>query len=345
MVAGNHDGTDTGLFGVSHSLDALRPGRVNHGDEAHEGVVGLVFQGEQTGFLHGTQGEGQHPQTIFRLLAVDLLDLGAELGSHGDRAVGGEQPDGAVQQHIDGALGVQGGTVVGVVQGAHQLAVGVKGQLGQTGVLGAVGTLLYTEASAQLNQGYLGGIAHGGAGLVVHGGVAVQQSDFQQGALGIVGQLQVGATGDDAVGPDVLDRHAILSKGTGLIGADDLNGAQALHRFQLLDNGVLTGHLLGAHSQHDSDNGAESLRDGGNGQSHGKHEGVQNGHVAAEDRQEEDAGADDHDDHGQLAGEVIQVLLQRSLALLSLIHQGGDASQLGVHAGGGNHHDGTAVGD
>ena len=67
--------------------------------------------------------------------AVDLLDLSAELGGHGDRTVGGEQPGGAVQQHIDGALGVQGGTVVGVVQGAHQLAVGIKGDFAQAGML------------------------------------------------------------------------------------------------------------------------------------------------------------------------------------------------------------------
>ena len=140
-------------------------------------------------------------------------------------------------------------------------------------------------------------------------------------------------------------RDRVLGEGAGLIGADNLDRTQALYRFQLLDDGILTGHLLSAHGQHDGDDGAEGLGDGGNRQGHSKHEGVQNRHVAAEDGQEEDTGTDDHDDHGQLAGEVVQILLQGSFALLGLVHQGGDAAQLGVHAGGGDHHDGTAVGD
>ena len=68
------------------------------------------------------------------------------------------------------------------------------------------------------------------------------------------------------------------------------------------------------------------------------------GHLTA-DGQAEHQGADDHDDGGQLAAEVIQADLQRGLLLLGLVHQGGDLADLGVHAGAGDHHQGAAVGD
>lgn len=55
-------------------------------------------------------------------------------------------------------------------------------------------------------------------------------------------------------------------------------------------------------------------------------------------------GADGHDDHGQLGGEAVQALLQGGLALLGLVHKGGDLAQLGVHAGAGDQHRGPAVG-
>ena len=213
-------------------------------------------------------------------------------------------------------------------------------------MLGTVGLLLHPKPGAQLNQSHLGWVAHSGGTVgVAQGGVAVQQGNLQQGPLGVVGQLQVGAPGQDAVGPDVLDRHPVLGQGSGFVRANHLHRSQALDGFELFDNRVLPGHFLGAHGQNDGDNGAESLRDSCHRQSHGEHQGIQDGHAAAVDRQQEHPGADDQNQESQLAREVIQVLLQRGLALLGLVHQAGDPAQLGLHAGGGDHHDGPAIGD
>ena len=58
------------------------------------------------------------------------------LRRHGDRPLPGEHLGGPVQQHVNGPLGVEGGDPVDVVEGAHELPVGVEGQLSQPGVLG-----------------------------------------------------------------------------------------------------------------------------------------------------------------------------------------------------------------
>ena len=113
-----------------------------------------------------------------------------------------------------------------------------------------------------------------------------------------------------AVGVHLLRGHLVLGQGARLVRADDGDGAQALHRLEILHNSVLAGHLLGAHGQHDGDNGGQGLGDSGHGQGHGKHEGVQNAHAGAEDGQGKHHRADGHDDHGQLGGEAVQALLQ-----------------------------------
>ena len=53
--------------------------------------------------------------------------------------------------------------------------------------------------------------------------------------------------------------------------------------------------------------------------------------------------ADDEDDHGQPAAELVQAFLERGLAPLSLVHEGGHLPQFGVHAGAGDHHQGPAI--
>ena len=107
------------------------------------------------------------------------------------RALPGEQVVGALEQHVDGALGKEGGDAVDIVESAHELAVGIEGQLAQPGVLGAVGLLVHAELFSQLHQGHLGGIADGGTGLLIVGGVAGQQSGLQQQPLYVVDQVQV----------------------------------------------------------------------------------------------------------------------------------------------------------
>ena len=180
VIAGNHDGADAAPLGVGHGLDGLGPGRVDHGDEANEGKAVLILQGEGA---HGVQlliGESQHPQALHGQLHVDPGQLLPPLGGHLHLPLPGEQVGGAVQQHVDGSFGEEGRHPINVVEGAHQLAVGVKGQLAQTGVLGAVALLVHAELFAQHHQGHLGGLSGGGGavqaagqgGIVAQGGKA-----------------------------------------------------------------------------------------------------------------------------------------------------------------------------
>ena len=212
-------------------------------------------------------------------------------------------------------------------------------------MLGPVLLLHHTELLAQHDQGHLGGVADGRAVLLVVGGVAGQQRRFQQQSLNIVGQFQIVALQQSTIGVDLLRGHFVLGQGAGFVGTDDGHAAQTFHGLQILDDGVLTGHFLGAHGQNDGDDGGQGLGDGGHGQSHGKHQGVENTHACAEHRQGEHQDGNGYDNNGQLGAETVQTLLQGGLALLGLVHEGGDFAQLRVHTGAGDQHRGSAIGD
>ena len=119
MITGDHNGADAAPPGVGHRLDGFGPWRVNHGDEADEGKIRFILQGGLTGRVQFPAGEGQHPQAVFREIRVhpenDLpIRLGERTGS-----LRGEQAGGAGQQHVDGALGHQGGNAIHIVKRAH----------------------------------------------------------------------------------------------------------------------------------------------------------------------------------------------------------------------------------
>ena len=221
------------------------------------------------------------------------------------------------------------------MEGGHELPVGVKGQLPHPGVMGPVKGLVHADAVAHHHQSHLGGVADAGSGLRVGGSVAGQEGGLEQQALHIIDQVQVISLQQGAVGIDFLRGHLVLGQGARLVGADHRHGPQALHRLEVLHDGGLPGHLLGAQGQDDGDDGAQGLWNGGYGQGHSEHQGVQNGHLPVEG-EAEDQGADHQDDGGQLLAEVVQGLLKGGLALLGLVHEGGHLAQLGVHAGAGN---------
>lgn len=100
-------------------------------------------------------------------------------------------------------------------------------------MLAAVGALLHAEVFAQQHQRHFGGVTDGGAGLGVMGGIACQQSGFEQQTLRIICQLQITAVAQLAVGIDLLHCHAVLGQGTGLVRTDHRYGAQAFHRLEL----------------------------------------------------------------------------------------------------------------
>ena len=253
MVTGDHHGADAGALGIGHCSHRFGAGRVDHRDQADKDIALLVIQREFTDAVQLPAAKGQHTQTLLGEVVVYLHDLLPVLLGEGADPIGGHDPVRALQQHIDGALGHQGGDSLDLLQGGHQFAVGVKGQLGQPLMLAAVSAFLHTEVFAQQYQSHLGGVTDGGATLLVVGGIAGQQCCFEQQALGIVGQFQILAVAELAIGIDLFYGHAVLGEGTGLIRTDDRDSTQAFHRLEFLDDGILLGHLLGSDGQYNGD--------------------------------------------------------------------------------------------
>ena len=146
VVAGNHDGPDTGGDALTDGRLGLLPGRVHHGDEAQELEVVLILQADGGGGQHPL-AEGQHPQALLGQLLVHPLDLRLLLRREAS----------AAQHHVHGPLGQHGQAVRQLVDCAHQLPVGVKGQLRQTGILAPRLRLVEAVALAQAHQGGLCG--------------------------------------------------------------------------------------------------------------------------------------------------------------------------------------------
>ena len=159
VVAGNHDGPDTGGDALTDGRLGLLPGRVHHGDEAQELEVVLILQADGGGGQHPL-AEGQHPQALLGQLLVHPLDLRLLLRREAS----------AAQHHVHGPLGQHGQAVRQLVDCAHQLPVGVKGQLRQTGILAPRLRLVEAVALAQAHQGGLCGVSH--LSGFVHRGVA-----------------------------------------------------------------------------------------------------------------------------------------------------------------------------
>ena len=178
MVPGDHDSADTAPFGVSHSLDRFWTRRVDHGDQTDEHKIIFILYGQIPHPGQFAVSEGQNAEPFLGQGTVGVDDLAALFISHWQDTIGGVNPVGALEHDIQRALCQQGRYLFELVEGAHELAVRVKGQLTQAGVLAAVGGFLNAEGIPNLYQSHLGGVSNGGARVFICGGVACQQSDF-----------------------------------------------------------------------------------------------------------------------------------------------------------------------
>ena len=197
----------------------------------------------------------------------------------------------------------------------------------------------------RFNQRVFGGVAD--AFAIHNAGVVVEDHAVEQLAVRAVGKVKLLLADALAVNENLLHRHFVLCKGARFIGADNRHTAQALHRLQILDNGVFLCHFLRAQRLHNGDDGAERLGNSGDGERHGVHQRVNNRlalPVMLPHGQHKHQHADDHDDHRKPAREFVEALLQRRLFILGCIHQGGDLADFGIHGGFGNHHHRPAVG-
>ena len=242
---------------------------------------------------------------------------------------------GAELEHLVGrALGVLDDALVRLVDGAHHLAHGVERSLAHARLGGLEGGLAQAEAVGVVDEGALGRLADGGAGVVL---------------LRVGAQAHRGGQELLVVAVVVDNGHLVLGEGAGLVRADDLGAAEGLDGGQAADDGVALGHVGDADGEHDRDNGGKTLRYGRDGQGDGDHEAVENDLELKSARAQYLHGKDDDADAENQPGEdlaqLAELYLQRGLTLLGAGEGVGYLAHLGVHAGGGDDHGAAAVGD
>ena len=345
MVAGDHDGADTGLLGLRDSSGDLGADRVDHAGQAAEHQIVLKGRGAEVRRLLGigAAGQGQNAQGLVGHSLVGREDLLAAGVGHGDDLAVLVHMGAARQNNVRAALGVLLKGAVGLLDhNGHHLAAGIERSLAHTRVLDV--EALHASLGGVVDQSALGRLANGLALLLVPLGIGAQGHAGKELLLG-AGELVLD------------DGHLVLGKGTGLIGADDLGAAKGLDSGHLANDRLALGHLGDAHGQNDGDDGNQALGNSGNGQGHGDHEGVeQHGGVGAkitevaDDVDGEDDHADGENELGKDAGKLVKLHLKRGELLLSLGEGGGDLAHLGLHAGANNngaaaavHHGGTHV--
>ena len=339
VVAGDHDRADAGLLGLGDGRGDLRTLGVDHAGEAHEDEVVLERLGAAVGgqrLVHA-HGGGEHAQRLVGHVLVGGHDLlAAGVGQGLDGAVGVHDLSAAAENHVGAALGVLlEGALGGLHHDGHHLAAGVERRLAHALVAIGVAVLVEAELGGVVDQGALGGLAHGLALLGIPLGVGAESHGAH---------VQVVGTLDLVLG----DGHLVLRESARLVRADDLGAAERLDGGHLADDGLALGHLGDAHGEHDRDHGHEALGNGGDGQGHGDHEGVEDhlgvGAELAAVADEVD-GKDDHADRehqlGEDAGELVELDLERRELLLGRGEGVGDLAHLGLHAGGGD--DGAAA--
>ena len=178
MVPGDHDSADTAPFGVSHSLDRFWTRRVDHGDQTNEHKIIFILYGQIPHLGQFTVSKGQNAEPFLGQRAVGVDDLAALFIGHWQDTIGGVDPVGALKHDIERTLCQQGRYFFKLVKCTHELAVRVKRQLTQAGVLAAVGRLFNAKGVADLYQSHLGGVSNGCACVFIGGGVAGEQGDF-----------------------------------------------------------------------------------------------------------------------------------------------------------------------
>ena len=320
-------------------------------------------RGRHRRVVHVLGGERQHPQPALGQLAVGGQEVVPD-GADRHLLAMPQGPVAAVQDHVRRALdGDQmrlpddraGQPVRAVVEGGHELVLGIERHLGPAGQ-GFAGLLgVHAHLRGQHHERRLGRVADDRP-VVADGGVGAQHQ--AQGQVAEVRRLRPGHAQDRA-GLDVAGAfdlepvaaaqhggrgHRVHRQRAGLVAVDDGRPAQGLHVAQRLDHRLGLGQPPrpgGQHGLHERGQPGRDRRDRGrDAQQH------QGGGVLAPHEAED--GDDRHGQEGDQAehlGHAVQFALQRGPGALGGGDHPGDLAHLGGAAGGGHHDRRGAPGD
>ncbi len=135
--------------------------------------------------------------------------------------------------------------------------------------------------------------------------------------------------------PHVLDHHAPLCEGAGLVGGQDRHRAQCLHCGKPPHESVPVRHPPRTQCQGQGDHGRQGFRDGRHGEADGRHRHRGDRQASCEAEYEHDQ-AESQSDGGEHAAEDSQAALQGS-RLPPAVEQGGDAAERAVGSRGRHH--------
>ncbi len=274
-------------------------------------------------------------------------------------AIGSERAAAARQHALDRAFQV-GQRPRTAVQGGHVLVLGFEGD-GVAPWLGSVLLGLVQPGLARRHQQRaLGRVAVDLPALVAvpQQRVVAQQAGAQQLKQGrvlrrinhqpSVAKSALGRVADAveleyfAAGRQRLHRHFVARQRAGFVGADDGGAAQRLHRRQAADDGVALGHARHANGQRDRQHHRQPFGDHRHRQRHRRQEQVDPRlTVPQADQKGERRQAQDGDQ--QQPAETGDLARQRRGQQLGAGDQLGDAADLGVLAGGGDHATAAAI--
>ena len=339
---------------VGHGLGGGRARRVQQTDHAEQlqVLVRLDRRGVVTGVDHASS-QRQHAQALTGEGALPLqpfvaVGVGERLAVPARRRAGHDRTRSALDGHQRRPGRQARPTRLGhTVVGGHHLGVAVERDLALLrSDLQQVLAAPDARGDGGTLQGRLHGVAHVVGGILLpQGGVAAQRGDRQRGPGLLVALPDRRQLDGGGPGLQHRDRHAALGQGAGLVGEHHGGRTQRLHRRQPLDQRVAPRHAHDPTRQGEGGDDGQALGHRGDGQRDGRLDHLL--HVLPDG--DADTGHDDTDaDHGHDEGpaELVELSFQRRLvAVVGLLHQAGDLTDLGVGPGCDDHAAGGPDGD